>query len=61
MKTTNLGIVIIGVVSFIISIIFMMPTALYNKPLFWLFLVVGISLVGIGLYLEEKEKKKNSK
>ena len=36
----------------------MMPTALYNKLLFWLFLVVGISLVGIGLYLEEKEKKK---
>jgi hypothetical membrane protein len=58
MKTANLGIIIIGVLSFIVSIIFMMPTALYNKLLFWLFLVVGISLVGIGLYLEEKEKKK---
>jgi len=58
MKQTNLAIVLIGALSFIISMFFMMPTEAYNKTLFWLLLVIGISLVGIGLYLEEKEKKK---
>ena len=58
MKQTNLIIISIGVICFILSFIFMMPWDLYIKPLFQILLVVGIVLVGIGLYLEEKEKKK---
>jgi len=58
MKQANLIIILIGVICFIMSFIFMMPWDLYIKPLFQILLVVGIILVGTGLYLEEKEKKK---
>jgi uncharacterized protein (DUF983 family) len=57
MKQTNLVIVIIGAIFFGLSFIFMMPWALYNKPLFWLFLILGIAIVAIGLHLENKGKK----
>ena len=58
MKKANLIIISVGVICFIMSFIFMMPGDLYIKTLFQILLVVGVALVGIGLYLEEKEKKK---
>ena len=58
MKQTNLAILLIGAIFFIISFVFMMPWVLYNKLLFWSFLVLGIVTVAIGLHLENQEKKK---
>lgn len=57
MRQTSLVLIIIGVIIFGISFVFMMPWDLYIKPVFWQLWIVGIIFVAIGLHLDNKEKK----